>query len=77
MDQTFKVLVADDSHLGYAEEICMEMEESAKARGTGIAKRAPSYLQQKMLEKKAVIAFAADGNWAGFCYIESWDMANT
>lgn len=72
MDQTFKVLVADDAHLGFAEEICKEMEESAKARGTGIAKRSPEYLQKKMQEGKAVIAFAADGKWAGFCYIESW-----
>jgi hypothetical protein len=72
MDQSYKVLVADSSHLDYAELICKEMEESAKARGTGIAKRSPSYLQAKMLENKAVIAFAADGNWAGFCYIESW-----
>ena len=73
MSQDFKVLVADDTHLGFAEEICYEMEESAKARGTGIAKRSPSYLQQKMLEGKAVIAFAPDGKWAGFCYIECWD----
>jgi hypothetical protein len=50
----------------------MEMEESAKARGTGIAKRSPEYLRLKMREGKAVIAFADDGQWAGFCYIESW-----
>ena len=73
MSQDFKVVIADDSHLSYAEEICMEMEESAKARGTGIAKRSPSYLQAKMLEGKAVIAFGPEGKWAGFCYIECWD----
>jgi hypothetical protein len=72
MGQTFRVLIADSSHIGYAETICTEMEESAKARGTGIAKRSPEYLQQKMHEGKAVIAFAPDGKWAGFCYIESW-----
>ncbi len=72
MDQTFKVLVANITHVGFADEICKEMEESAKARGTGIAKRSPAYLQQKMQEGKAVIAFAPDGKWAGFCYIESW-----
>ncbi len=72
MDQTFRVLVADSTHIGYAEEICREMEESAKARGTGIAKRSPDYLIQKMDEGKAVIAFAPGGKWAGFCYIESW-----
>jgi hypothetical protein len=72
MNQDFNVLVANDSHKVFAEEICTEMEESARARGTGIAKRSPEYLQQKMEEGKAVIAFAADGKWAGFCYIESW-----
>jgi hypothetical protein len=72
MDQTFRVLVADASHIGFAEIICQEMEESAKARGTGIAKRSPAYLEQKMEEGKAVIAFAANGEWAGFCYIECW-----
>jgi len=72
MDQDFKVLVADSSHTGFAEQICVEMEESAKARGTGIAKRSPDYLKLKMTEGKAVIAFSSEGNWAGFCYIECW-----
>lgn len=72
MNQDFKVLVADESHIGYAEQICTEMEASAKARGTGIAKRSPAYVEQKMKEGKAVIAFGPDGGWAGFCYIESW-----
>jgi len=72
MNQDFKVVVADYSYVGWAEEICKEMEESAKARGTGIAKRSPDYLRLKMEEGKAVIAFAKDGNWAGFCYIECW-----
>jgi len=72
MNQDFKVFVADETYIGWAAEICKEMEESAKARGTGIAKRSPEYLMQKMTEGKAVIAFAPDGNWAGFCYIECW-----
>jgi len=72
MEQTFRVLVADASHIGYADEICREMEVSAKARGTGIARRSPLYLQEKMQEGKAVIAFGTDGSWAGFCYIECW-----
>jgi hypothetical protein len=48
------------------------MEASAKARGTGIAKRSPDYLVKKMEEGKAVIALTAEGKWAGFCYIETW-----
>ncbi len=48
------------------------MEASAKARGTGIAKRSPEYVARKMEEGKAVIAVMPDGTWVGFCYIEVW-----
>lgn len=57
----------------YAETITNEMEESAKARGTGIAKRSPEYIEKKMDEGKAVIAVTKDGTWVGFCYIEAWE----
>jgi hypothetical protein len=70
--QQFQVIVANDSHLSFAQIICDEMASSAKARGTGIAKRSPDYIQQKMREGRAVIAFNQDGIWAGFCYIETW-----
>ncbi len=69
---TFTVQIADNTHLRYADQICAEMESSAKIRGTGIAKRSAEYIGQKMLEGKAVIAFAANDAWAGFCYIETW-----
>ena len=48
------------------------MESSAKARGTGIAKRSPEYIRTKMEEGKAVIALTPTGDWVGFCYIEAW-----
>lgn len=47
------------------------MEQAARARGTGIAKRKPEYLQKKMIEGKAIIALG-EGRVAGFCYIETW-----
>lgn len=72
MNQTFRVLVAASHHTGYAHIICEEMAASAKARGTGIARRTPEYIEQKMLEGKSVIALTESGDWAGFCYIESW-----
>jgi GNAT superfamily N-acetyltransferase len=56
----------------YAETITNEMASSAKARGTGIAKRSPEYVSQKIQEGKAVIAVTATGEWVGFCYIEAW-----
>jgi hypothetical protein len=68
----FIVQVALPEHRVFAEEICNEMAESAKARGTGIAKRTPDYVASKIDEGKAVIAFHKDGSWAGFCYIETW-----
>ena len=71
-NEEFIITVANSSHLSFAKIICDEYESSAKARGTGIAKRSPEYVKQKMLEGKAVIAFSPDGFWAGFCYIETW-----
>ncbi|QCX53242.1 GNAT family N-acetyltransferase [Elizabethkingia sp. JS20170427COW] len=56
----------------FAQMIVDEMASSAKVRGTGIAKRTPEYVQTKMKEGKAVIAFSEEGAWAGFCYIETW-----
>jgi hypothetical protein len=61
---------ADDVH--YANTITDEMESSARARGTGIAKRSPDYVALKMREGKAVIAVTDRGEWVGFCYIEAW-----
>ena len=66
------VLVADASHFVYADEICEEILLSARERGTGIARRTPEYLQEKMAAGKAVIAISEDGEFAGFSYIETW-----
>src|SRR5215216_6179238 len=49
------------------------MEASAQARGTGIAKRSPEYISEKMKEGKAVIALTPNDEWVGFCYIETWE----
>jgi len=68
----FIIQIADSSHIGFVERICQEIEASAKVRGTGIAKRSPEYIEQKMLEGKAIIALTTDHKWAGFCYIETW-----
>ncbi len=68
----FLIIPATADHVKYAVQICDEMFESAKARGTGIARRKPEYVAKKMEEGKAVIALHRDGTWAGFCYIETW-----
>ena len=69
---SFQIIVANPTHKVYSTQITDEMENSAKARGTGIAKRSPAYVETKMDEGKAVIALTSDGKWAGFCYIEAW-----
>lgn len=68
----FLIIPATAEHIKYAETICEEMFESAKARGTGIARRKPEYVAKKMADGQAVIALHKDGRWAGFCYIETW-----
>ena len=72
MEQNIIVRVANGGDTQYAQTITDEMESSAKARGTGIAKRSPEYVARKMEEGKAVIALLPDGTWVGFCYIEAW-----
>jgi GNAT superfamily N-acetyltransferase len=67
---TIRLAVPADSKFVYP--ILEEMERSAKARGTGIARRTPQSLCQKIYDGKAVIAVTADGEWAGFSYIETW-----
>ena len=66
------VLVADTSHFVYADEICEEILVSARERGTGIARRTPEYIQEKMAAGKAIIAISKEGEFAGFSYIETW-----
>ena len=55
----------------YIDTILTTIEEAAKVRGTGIAKRSHEYLATKMREAKAVIALSGD-RFAGFSYIETW-----
>jgi len=71
-NQKFIIKPAEEGHCQYAQTITDEMELSAQARGTGIAKRSPEYIKTKMREGKAVIALTRTGDWAGFCYIEAW-----
>ena len=65
------ILVANERHFSYIETILTTIEKAAEARGTGIARRSPEYVKKKMEEGKAIIAFI-DGEFAGFCYIETW-----
>lgn len=66
-----KIVIADRSHIVYAQQICDTISEAAKVRGTGIAKRKPEYILKKMENGNAVIALEGK-TFAGFCYIEAW-----
>ena len=65
------IQIADEHFLGYVETILTTISNAAKVRGTGIARRSPEYIEQKMKEGKAIIALDGD-EFAGFCYIETW-----
>ena len=65
------IYIADESHIPYVAIILDTITAAAKVRGTGIAKRSPEYVEQKMREGKAIIALDGD-KFAGFCYVESW-----
>jgi hypothetical protein len=69
--QEFVVQVATKKHLVYVDDILRNIEDAAKIRGTGIAKRSPDYVKEKINEGKAIIA-TCDDKFAGFCYVESW-----
>ena len=69
--EDIKVMVADVEHEKYIDTILKTIEDAAKVRGTGIAKRTHEYLAVKIREAKAVIALYGD-RFAGFSYIETW-----
>ncbi|OGX83716.1 GNAT family N-acetyltransferase [Hymenobacter glacialis] len=66
------IRVATAADAQYADLLCQWYVESAKTRGTGIAKREPDYVARKMASGDSIIAFV-DGELAGFCYIEIFD----
>ncbi len=66
-----EVKVASKEDEKYVDFILKTIEDAAKVRGTGIAKRTHEYLATKMREAKAVIALRGE-TFAGFSYIETW-----
>ncbi len=67
-----QLYIGNKDHGIYAEEICAEIEASARVRGTGIAKREPEYIRNKLEKGNAIIALDGD-QFVGFCYIEIFD----
>lgn len=71
MKSKINIIIAKEEHIKYVQSILDTITAAAMVRGTGIAKRSPEYIEQKMREGKAIIALQND-EFAGFCYIESW-----
>ncbi len=71
VETTLKLLIGNASHNQYAQYICDLIEESAKVRGTGIAKRDPNYIKKKLETGHAVVALDEE-RLIGFCYVETW-----
>ena len=67
-----RIVIGDIQHTSYAEQIGIMIEEAAKVRGTGIAKRTPEYIASKIKDGKSVLAFDEE-KIVGFCYIETWE----
>lgn len=71
MIKVFQATIAD---ISYVDTILNTIEDAAQKRGTGIAKRSPEYIEEKILQGKAIIAIEEETKtFAGFCYIESWE----
>ena len=64
-------MVAGEDHLRFVTQINDAIDEAAKQRGTGIARRTDEYIADKINSGKAIIAVNRD-EFVGFCYIESW-----
>lgn len=71
MAQKIKVLQTKKKHLIFSQEISGMINKASIIKGTGLARRTTEYLNEKIINSKAVIAI--DGKkLVGFCYIESW-----
>ena len=76
MDDLVIVRSATIHDLHFASAIIEEIASSAKARGSGIARRTEAYIHEKMLDGKAVIAVTPANEWVGFIYMDIWDKGN-
>ncbi len=66
-----EIHIATSAYAKYTQEVCDLIYESALARGTGIAKRSPEYVAEKINLGKAIIALDGD-KLVGFAYIETF-----
>jgi hypothetical protein len=70
------VRIATKEDAIYTAEIVNETLNSAIIRGSGISRRTPESIIEKMEAGKGVIALTSDGEWVGFSYFETWENGN-
>jgi GNAT superfamily N-acetyltransferase len=70
--QMLKIYTATKKHINFAGEISELINLAAQTKDIGLALRTPAYIQEKILEGKAIIALADENKVAGFCYLETW-----
>lgn len=66
------ITIASEQNLSMIPQIEEGLLKASQQKGTGIAVRSSEYLKEKIIQGKAIIAYTNKGDWAGFCYIESW-----
>lgn len=69
----FEVRRAVEKDLILAPSIVEEINYWARFRTTGVVGRTAAYIEDKIKEGKAFIAFSPTGEWVGFCYLEVWE----
>jgi hypothetical protein len=72
MNYNIQITIASEAHLVYVDQIEQALLHASQQKGTGIAVRNSEYLTEKIMQGKSVVAYSDSGEWAGFCYIESW-----
>jgi N-acetylglutamate synthase-like GNAT family acetyltransferase len=72
-EERITVRLAKAADINFVKQITDEMEASAIARRSGISKRSPESICEKILDGKAVIALTNQGKWVGFQYLEVWE----
>jgi hypothetical protein len=72
MQYNIEITIASEKHLTFIPQIEDALYQASQQKGTGIAVRSGEYLREKILQGKSVIAHTDQGEWAGYCYIESW-----
>ena len=70
--QMLNIYTATKSHIYFTGEISELINVAAQTKDIGLALRTPEYIQEKILEGKAIIALADEKKVVGFCYLETW-----